>query len=136
MQIFGNVATLPEQKHVKTSGKTYWEMRVCESQRGVDASPTWYTVRVMKDEQPELAKGDFVKVTGKLRVDSYLSRDGKPASTLLVIAFEAQKIAKPNSVAAVAPEPKRRVPEGVQRADRRNADDAEAERTFAELYEA
>ena len=68
--------------------------------RGVDAEPTWYTVRVMKDSKPLLDRGDFVKVTGKLKTDFYLSRDGKPTGTLLIIAFEAAKIAKPSSVAA------------------------------------
>jgi hypothetical protein len=34
-------------------------------------------------------------VTGKLKTDFYLSRDGKPTGTLLIIAFEASKIAKP-----------------------------------------
>jgi hypothetical protein len=68
---------------------------MCESQRGVDTDPTWYTVRIMKDVEPGLAKGDFVKVTGKLKADFYLSREGKPTGTLLIIAFEASKLAKP-----------------------------------------
>jgi single-stranded DNA-binding protein len=100
MQIFGNVATQPEAKKSRTTSKTYFEFRMAESQRGVDTAPTWYTVRVMKDCKPELDKGDFVKVTGKLKADFYLSREGKPTGTLLVIAFEAAKIAKP--VARVA----------------------------------
>ncbi len=100
MQVFGNVATQPEVKKSKVSGKAYFEFRLAESQRGVDAEPTWYTVRVMKDSKPLLDRGDFVKVTGKLKTDFYLSRDGKPTGTLLIIAFEAAKIAKPSSVAA------------------------------------
>jgi len=95
MQLFGNVATEPEKKTSKTSGKVYYEFRVAESQRGADPMPTWYTCRVMKQEKPILDKGDFVKVTGKLKVDFYLSREGKPTGTLLVIAFEAAKISKP-----------------------------------------
>lgn len=94
MQVFGNVATLPERKKSKNTGKDYYEFRLAESQRGVDTTPTWYTVRVMKDTKPQLDKGDFVKVTGKLKVDCYLSREGKPACTALVIAFEATKIAR------------------------------------------
>ncbi len=49
----------------------------------------------MKDDDPKLTKGDFVKVTGKLKADFYLSREGKPTGTLLIIAFEAAKISKP-----------------------------------------
>lgn len=94
MQVFGNVATQPERKKSKTTGKDYFEFRLAESQRGVDTQPTWYSVRVMREGNPELDKGDFVKVTGKLKTDYYLSREGKPTGTLLIIAFEAAKIAK------------------------------------------
>ena len=107
MQVFGNVATDPARKQSKASGKGYYELRLCESQRGVDESPCWYTVRVMKDSDPGLAKGDFVKVTGKLKTDFYLSREGKPTGTLLIIAFEASKIAKP-AVLKEGPEDKER----------------------------
>ena len=71
---------------------------MAESQRGLDAQPTWFTCRVMKETMPELTKGDFVKVTGKLKADFYLSREGKPTGTLLIIAFEAAKIAKPQAL--------------------------------------
>ena len=94
MQVFGNVATQPEAKHSKTTGKKYWEFRLCESQRGIDTQPSWYSVRVVRDENPCLDKGDFVKVTGKLKTDFYLSRDGKPTGTLLILAFEATKLAR------------------------------------------
>ena len=99
MQVFGNVATQPEAKHSKTTGKKYWEFRLCESQRGIDTQPSWYSVRVVRDENPCLDKGDFVKVTGKLKTDFYLSRDGKPTGTLLIIAFEATKLARKAAVA-------------------------------------
>lgn len=95
MQAFANVATEPEHKVSKTTQKSYYEFRACESQRGEDKSPTWYTVRIMKSENPNLNKGDFVKITGKLKADFYMSREGKPTGTLLIIAFEATKIAKP-----------------------------------------
>lgn len=99
MQVFGNVATQPERKISKSTGKAYYEFRVAESQRGLDPQPTWYSCRVMKETLPELNKGDFVKVTGKLKADFYLSREGKPTGTLLIIAFEAAKIAKPQALA-------------------------------------
>ena len=100
MQVFGNVATQPERKSSKTTGKRYSEFRLAESQRGIDTDPTWYTVRVMREAPLELDKGDFVRVTGKLKSDFYLSREGKPTGTLLVIAFEAQKISKPTKSTA------------------------------------
>lgn len=100
MQVFGNVATQPELKKSKSTNKSYVEFRLAESQRGVDTEPTWYSVRVMKDAKPEFDKGDFVKVTGKLKTDFYLSREGKPTGTLLILAFEAAKIGKPAAVPA------------------------------------
>lgn len=100
MQVFANVATQPERKVSKSTGKAFWELRVAESQRGQDTQPTWYTVRVMKETMSELNKGDFVKVTGKLKADFYLSREGKPTGTLLIIAFEAAKISKPEPTLA------------------------------------
>ena len=80
----------------------YYEFRIAESQRAMDSAPTFYTVRVMKDENPNLSKGDFVRVTGKLKADFYLSREGKPTGNLLVIAFEAFKVQKPSEVAALS----------------------------------
>lgn len=100
MQAFGNVATQPERKISKSTGKGYYEFRMCESQRGVDSDPSWYSVRIMKDANPNLEKGNFVKVTGKLKADFYLSREGKPTGTLLILAFEAAKIAKPAAASA------------------------------------
>ena len=105
MQVFGNVATQPERLTTKSGGRVYWQMRLAESHRELDSeAPTWYTVRVMRESIPELSKGDFVKVTGKLKVDYYLSREGKPTGTLLIIAFEAAKIAKPQPASIKAPE--------------------------------
>lgn len=94
MQAFGNLASQPERRVTKATNKGYYEFRLAESQRGVDNSTTWYTVRVMLDENPKLNKGDFVKVTGKLKTDFYLSREGKPTGTLLIIAFDASKVSK------------------------------------------
>ena len=108
MQAFGNVATAPERKLSKSTGKGLYQFRICEAQRGVDPTPCWYTVRVMNDEDPLLEKGDFVKVTGKLKADFYIGRDGKPTGSLLIIAFEASKIAK---TAALKDEPASKAPD-------------------------
>ena len=98
MQAFGNVATTPARKESKSTGKGYWEFRMAEAQKNDKGmEPTWFSCRVMRDEDPKLSKGDFVKVTGKLKADFYLSREGKPTGTLLIIAFEATKIAKPSA---------------------------------------
>ena len=107
MQVFGNVASAPERKVSKNTQKGYYEFRLAESQKGVDTAPTWYTVRMMLDENPQLIKGDFARVTGKLKTDFYLSREGKPTGTLLIIAFEVSKVSKlaavPDVEKSVAP---------------------------------
>ncbi len=106
MQVFANVAVNPHRKISKTTNKGYYEMRVAESHRNDSTGDTcWYTVRLMLDQDPGLAKGDFVKVTGKLKTDFYLSREGKPTGTLLIIAFEASKISKPTPRAASEEQP-------------------------------
>ena len=90
MQVFGNVATDPVRKVSKATNKGYYEYRLCENSRaGEKTSSQWYSVRQMKDIDPHLSKGAFVKVTGQLRVDSFHDRTGKPASALLIIAFES-----------------------------------------------
>jgi len=92
MQAFGNVATDPIRKVSKATQKAYYELRLSENRKN-GGEATWYTVRLLaKDANPGLSKGDFCKVTGTLKVDSYLSRDGKPTSTLVIIAFEAVRI--------------------------------------------
>jgi cell division septation protein DedD len=94
MQAYANVGTAPTRHVAKASGKVYWEFRASESARGEDKNPTWYTVRVFKDEDPKLNKGDFVVFTGKLKNDVFMGRDGKPMGVLTVLAFNLQKVAK------------------------------------------
>ncbi len=94
MQAFGNCSTPWERKVSKTTNKGYWQGRIAESQRGIDNSPNFYTVRLMVDKDPCLKLGDFVRVTGKLKVDFYIGKDGKPTGSLLIIAFEAFKVSK------------------------------------------
>lgn len=105
MQAYANVGTAPIRQTAKTSGKAYWEFRASESARGEDKSPTWYTVRVFKDDDPQLKKGDFVMFTGKLKNDVFMSRDGKPMGVLTVLAFNLQKIAKDGKRECVVDEP-------------------------------
>jgi hypothetical protein len=94
MQAYANVGTVPTRHTTKASGKVYWEFRASESARGEDKHPTWYTVRIFKDEDPKLNKGDFVVFTGKLKNDVFMGRDGKPMGVLTVLAFNLQKVAK------------------------------------------
>lgn len=94
MQAYANVATLPVRKVSQQTNKVYWEFRAAESAKGDDKNPTWYTVRIFKDEDPALEKGDFVVFTGKLKQDVFMARDGKPMGVLTVMAFQLAKVEK------------------------------------------
>lgn len=104
MQVFGNTGTEFKRVVSKTRpDKAYWEGRVGESHKGT-ATCTWYTVRIMVDEDPGFKLGNFVRVTGQLKVDFYMNKEDppKPSGNLLIIAFEAKKIEKPSEVIAAA----------------------------------
>lgn len=105
MQAYANVGTAPTRHTARASGKVYWEFRASESARGEDKDPTWYTVRIFKDEDPKLNKGDFVVFTGKLKNDVFMGRDGKPMGVLTVLAFNLQKVAKDGKRETVADAP-------------------------------
>lgn len=94
MQAYANVATVPVRKTSQQTGRVYWEFRAAESSKGDDKNPTWYTVRIFKDEDPKLEKGDFVVFTGKLKQDVFMARDGKPMGVLTVMAFQLAKVQK------------------------------------------
>lgn len=95
MQAFVNVATAPVRKTTQTGGKTYWEFRAAESAKLEEkAAATWYTVRVFQEADPGFCKGDFVRLLGKLKLDVFMSRDGKPMGVLVVMCYEAKRYNK------------------------------------------
>lgn len=107
MQAYANVGTVPVRRTSRASGKVYWEFRASESARGEDKDPTWYTVRIFEDEDPQLKKGDFVVFTGKLKNDVFMGRDGKPMGVLTVLAFNLQKVAKDKTRETIVDTPQR-----------------------------
>ncbi len=99
MQVFGNVGTTPERVISKSSQKAQYRFRLSENRKG-GGEATWYSVILAKDSNPGLSKGAFCKVTGTLKVDSFISRDGKPASALVIIAFEAVQLKSADALLA------------------------------------
>lgn len=98
MQAFANVATAPIRRETQGGGKIYWEFRAAESAKNEDKEgTTWYTVRVFQKEDPGFAKGDFIRVVGKLKQDVFVSREGKPMGVLVVMCYEAKKFDKSKS---------------------------------------
>ena len=95
MQAFANVATQPVQRTTQAGGRVYWEFRAAESARNEEkASATWYTVRVFQEEDPGFIKGDFVRIVGKLKLDTFMSREGKPMGVLVLMCYEVKKYDK------------------------------------------
>ena len=95
MQAFVNVATPPTLKRTQQGGKPYWEFRAAESAKNEQReSATWYTVRVFQEEDPGFSRGDFVRLIGKLKLDVFVGRDGKPMAVLVVMCYEAKRYEK------------------------------------------
>jgi hypothetical protein len=106
VQAFVNVATAPVRKTTQSGGKTYWEFRAAESAKLEEkAAATWYTVRVFQEADPGFSKGDFVRLLGKLKLDVFMSRDGKPMGVLVVMCYEAKRYDK-QTTSATADGPK------------------------------
>lgn len=104
MQAFANVATVPVRRTAQGSDKTYWEFRAAESAKNDSKeSATWYTVRVFQTEDPGFSKGDFIRIVGKLKLDVFMSREGKPMGVLVVMCYEAKRYEKPRSKDAGTP---------------------------------
>lgn len=98
MQAFANVATAPVRRETQGGGKIYWEFRAAESAKNEDKEgTTWYTVRVFQTEDPGFSKGDFIRIVGKLKLDVFMSREGKPMGVLVVMCYEAKRYEKPKS---------------------------------------
>lgn len=92
MQAFANVASEPIRKATKNGGKPYWEFRAAESAKNEGKSEaTWYTVRVFQDADPGFSKGDFVRLVGKLKLDVFMGREGRPMGVLVVMCYEAKR---------------------------------------------
>ncbi|MEJ1933858.1 hypothetical protein WDZ92_26980 [Nostoc sp. NIES-2111] len=95
MQAFANVASQPVRKETKSGGKPYWEFRAAESAKNEGKSEaTWYTVRVFQEADPGFSKGDFVRLVGKLKLDVFMGREGKPMGVLVVMCYEAKRYDK------------------------------------------
>lgn len=96
MQAYANVGTAPVRKTSGGTGKTYWEFRAGESSKGDDRDPTWYTVKFFSEDDPQLAKGDFVVFMGKLKVDVFASSTSPTGfkSAINVMAFTCAKVDK------------------------------------------
>lgn len=95
MQAFGNIATPLEQRTSTKSGKTFYTFRLAENQgKDEQRTTTWYDVSAFIAELDAdlLAKGQFVKVTGRLEVKAFAKRDGELAASATILAYKVEPV--------------------------------------------
>lgn len=98
MQVYGNIATPLEKRTGKDSGKEFYTFRLAENQgkEPEQRTTTWYDVTAFISELDAdmLAKGQFVKLTGRLEVKAFAKRDGSPGASATILAFKVEPVEK------------------------------------------
>jgi len=100
MIIYGTIATSVEKKTAVESKKEYVEFRLAENWGKEETkTTTWYTVRAFINEVSAdlLGRGVSVCVEGKLKDSAYLNKEGKPTTSLVVLAFKCEPSDRKNS---------------------------------------
>lgn len=95
MQVFGNIATPLEEKVSQASGKKFYVFRMAENQGKEDSrTTTWYNVTAFISELDAdlLAKGQFVKVSGRLEVEAYMKKNGEPGASAKILAAKVEPV--------------------------------------------
>lgn len=95
MQVYGNIANTLEKHIGKTSGKEFYTFRLAENQgKDEQRTTTWYDVTAFISELDAdlLAKGQFVKVTGRLDVKAFMRKDGTPGASATVLAYKVEPV--------------------------------------------
>lgn len=98
MQVFGNIAT-PLEKITSKGGKEFYTFRLAENQGKEEdgtRTTTWYSVSAFINELDAdlLAKGQFVKVTGRLVVEAFMRKDNTPGASATILAFKVEPVEK------------------------------------------
>lgn len=95
MQVFGNIATTLEKRTGQNSGKEFYVFRLAENQgKDEQRTTTWYDITAFISELDAdlLAKGQFVKVTGRLEVKAFKRNNGEPGASATVLAFKVEPV--------------------------------------------
>lgn len=98
MQVFGNIATPVEKKSAK-SGKDFYTFRLAENQgRDEHRTTTWYDVTAFISELDAdlLAKGQFIRVEGRLDVQAFKRKNGEPGASATILAFKITPVERTN----------------------------------------
>lgn len=94
MQVYGNIAT-PIEKRTAKSGKEFFTFRLAENNGKDDnRTTTWYDVSAFISELDAdlLSKGQFVKVTGRLDIQSFMKRNGEPGASAVILASSIEPV--------------------------------------------
>lgn len=96
MQVYGNIATALEERTSSKTGKKFYTFRLAENQgkEPEQRTTTWYDVSAFITELDAdlLAKGQFVKVTGRLEISAFMKRNGEPGAAATVLAYKVEPV--------------------------------------------
>jgi single-strand DNA-binding protein len=110
MQVIGNIATVIERRVGNASGKPFFTFRLAENNgRDENRTTTWYDVTAFISELDAdlLAKGQFIKVTGRLEVKAFKRRDETLDASATILAYGIEPVerkAAPAGAPAGTPE--------------------------------
>lgn len=95
MQVMGNIATEIEKRTAKETQKDYYTFRLAENNgKGENRETQWYDVSAFISELDAdmLTKGQFVKVTGTLRIEAFSRRNGEPGAAAKILAGRVEPV--------------------------------------------
>ena len=95
MQVFGNIATALEERTSSKTQKKFYTFRLAENQGKDDnRTTTWYDVTAFISELDAdlLAKGQFVKVSGRLEARPFTKNNGEPGASLTIVTGKIEPV--------------------------------------------
>ena len=95
MQVFGNIATALEERTSSKTQKKFYTFRLAENQGKDDnRTTTWYDVTAFISELDAdlLAKGQFVKISGRLEVRPFKKNNGEPGASLNLVTSRIEPV--------------------------------------------
>lgn len=96
MQVYGNIAS-PIEKRVSKAGKDYYTFRLAENWGKRDdpqRTTTWYDVSafIAELDADMLAKGQYVKINGRLNVQTFTRRNGELAAAAVLLTNAVEPV--------------------------------------------
>lgn len=96
MQVYGNIAS-PVEKRVSRAGKEFYTFRLAENWGKRDdpnRTTMWYDVSAFISELDAdmLAKGQYIKVTGRLSIQTFTKRNGEFGAAAVLLTSNIEPV--------------------------------------------